>query len=381
MTTQIKPARFVNLHGHSTLSVGDAIGLPQEHIDYALSNGMDGLALTDHGTMAGISHQQIHAKKLKDKGVKFKAIPGVEAYFIDSFVEWNKLVKMQKANKALAKAIASNESIGNELADTEADMDAKHGKETSEEEEGGTVVEIEAETKNNKFSDPIAQRNHLVLLPKNNTGLKSIFQMVSESYIDGFYRYPRMDFDMLKRHAKGNIVASSACIGGRLSRTIFDNQDQTLDWKDWGVNRHNYDKIMSELKLVTNKFVDALGGSENYYLELQMNRLTCIVGTAKLITNQGELTMQQVVEAVQSGNDIQVLSYDEAHEKCIFKKVSWGGLTQKNSKVIKLTLANGSTLTLTPDHKVYTNLGWIAAGNLKNYPNIQVLSNSRSTNK
>ena len=265
----------MGLHSHSCVgSIGDAIGLPQEHIDFTISNGMDGLALTDHGSMAGISHQQIHAKKLKDKGVKFKAIPGVEAYFIDSFVEWNKLVKMQKANKALAKALASNESIGNELADAEADMDAKHGKETSEEEEGGTVVEIEAETKNNKFSDPIAQRNHLVVLPKNNTGLKSIFQMVSESYIDGFYRYPRMDFDMLKRHAKGNVIASSACIGGRLARTIFDNQDQTVDWKDWGVNRHNYDKIMSELKFVTNKFVDALGGPENYYLELQMNRLS-----------------------------------------------------------------------------------------------------------
>lgn len=268
----IKPTRFVGLHAHSTVgSIGDAIGLPQEHIDYALSNNMDALALTDHGSMAGISHQQIHAKKLKDKGVKFKAIPGVEAYFIDSLSDWNKLVQIQKANKQLQKTMAS---IGNELADAEADMDAKHGKETSEEEEGGTVVEIEAESKNNKFSDPIAQRNHLVLLPKNNTGLKSLFQMVSESYIDGFYRYPRIDMNILKHHAKGNIIASSACIGGRLARTIFDNQDQALDWKDWGVNRHNYNKIMSELKNITGQFIDALGGPENYYLELQMNRLT-----------------------------------------------------------------------------------------------------------
>jgi len=265
-----KPNRFVGLHAHSTLSIGDAIGLPQEHIDYAVSNNMDALALTDHGSMAGVSHQQIHAKKLKDKGVKFKVIPGVEAYFIDSLSEWSKLVQIQKANKALAKAI----SIGNEMAETEAEMDAKHGKDSSEDEEGGTVVEIEAESKNNKFSDPIAQRNHIVLLPKNNAGLKSLFQMVSESYIDGFYRYPRIDMNTLKRHAKGNIIASSACIGGRLARTIFDNQDQSLDWKDWGVNRHNYNKIMTELKGITERFVDALGGPENYYLELQMNKLS-----------------------------------------------------------------------------------------------------------
>ena len=266
------PNRFVGLHSHSCVgSIGDAIGLPQEHIDYALSNNMDALALTDHGTMAGISHQQIHAKKLKDKGVNFKAIPGVEAYFIDSLSDWSKLVQVQKANKQLQAAMSS---IGNELADTEAELDTKHGKEVSEEEAGGTVVEIEAETKGEqKFDDPLKQRNHLVLLPKNNAGLKSLFQMVSESYIDGFYRYPRIDFDILKRHAKGNIVASSACIGGRLAKVVFDNQDPSVQWRTWEVTNYNLEKIQSELKIITDRFVDVLGGPENYYIELQMNRL------------------------------------------------------------------------------------------------------------
>ena len=270
-TPTIKPSRFVGLHAHSTLSVGDAIGLPQEHIDYAMTNGMDGLALTDHGTMAGISHQQIHAKKLKDKGVNFKAIPGVEAYFIDSFVEWRKLVQVQRTNKALQKAMAS---IGNEHAEAEADLDAAQTTVSSEDEEGGTLIEIESETKSsNKFSDPITQRNHLVLLPKNNTGLKSLFQMVSESYIDGFYRYPRMDFDMIKRHAKGNIVASSACIGGKLAKVVFDNQNPAEEWRSWKVTDYNLEKIQAELKAVSDRFVDALGGAENYYVELQINKL------------------------------------------------------------------------------------------------------------
>ena len=258
MTTSIKPNRFVNLHGHSTLSIGDAIGLPQEHMDYAISNGMDGLALTDHGTMAGISHQQLHLKKLETKGIKFKAIPGVEAYFVDSLTEWSKLVQVQRANKALQKAMAS---IGNEHAEAEADLDAAQTTVSSEDEEGGTLIEIESETKSsNKFSDPITQRNHLVLLPKNNTGLKSLFQMVSESYIDGFYRYPRMDFDMIKRHAKGNIVASSACIGGKLAKVVFDNQNPAEEWRSWKVTDYNLEKIQAELKAVSDRFVDALGG-------------------------------------------------------------------------------------------------------------------------
>lgn len=312
MTTSIKPSRFVGLHGHSTLSVGDGIGLPQEHIDYAISNGMDGLALTDHGTMAGISHQQIHAKKLKDKGVNFKAIPGVEAYFIDSFVEWNKLVKMQKANKALAKALASNETIGNELADTEADMDAKHGKEISEEEEGGTVVELESETKSNKFSDPISQRNHLVLLPKNNAGLKSIFQMVSESYIDGFYRYPRMDFDMIKRHAKGNVIASSACVSGE----------------------------------------------------------------ALVETNVGLISLREAVERCSNGEELFILAYSEKEDRLIFEKIVWGKKTRSSAQVVKITCQNGKTLRVTPDHKVLTNKGWMRADELnKNMP-VSILSSN-----
>lgn len=317
-----KPNRFVGLHSHSTLSVGDAIGLPQEHIDYALSNNMDALALTDHGSMAGISHQQIYAKKLKDKGVKFKAIPGVEAYFIDSLSDWSKLVQVQKANKQLQVTIAS---IGNELADAEADMDAKHGKEVSEDEAGGTVVELEAETKGeNKFNDPIKQRNHLVLLPKNNTGLKSIFQMVSESYIDGFYRYPRIDFDILKRHAKGNVVASSACIGGRLAKIVFDNQDPNVEWRTWKVTDYNMEKIQAELKAVTDRFVDALGGTENYYLELQMNRL----GPQHLVNyHLIELSKRTGLKLVMTV-DSHYSNPEHWREREIYKAMAWSSKTK-----------------------------------------------------
>lgn len=302
----------MGLHSHSCVgSIGDAIGLPQEHIDYALSNNMDGLALTDHGSMAGISHQQIHAKKLKDKGVKFKAIPGVEAYFIDSLSDWSKLVKMQKANKALAKALASNESIGNELADTEADMDAKHGKEVSEDEAGGTVVELEAETKGeNKFNDPIKQRNHLVLLPKNNIGLKSIFQMVSESYIDGFYRYPRMDFDMLKRHAKGNVIASSACVSGE----------------------------------------------------------------ALVETNVGLISLREAVERCNKGEELFILAYSEKENRLVFERIIWGKKTRSSARVVKIICQNGKTLRVTPDHKVLTNKGWMRADELNANMPVSILS-------
>lgn len=320
--SNIRPKRFVSLHAHSNLSVGDAIGLPQEHMDYAIKNGMDGLVLTDHGTMSGISHQQLHSKKLEGRGIKFKAIPGVEAYFLDSLSDWRNLVKVQKANQQLQKTMAN---IGNEFADTEADMDTKHGKETSEDEEGGTVIEIESETKSErKFDDPIKQRNHLVLLPKNDTGLKSLFRVVSESYIDGFYRYPRIDFDILKRHAKGNIVASSACIGGRLAKIVFDNQDPNVEWRSWKVTDYNIEKIQKELKTLTDKFVDCLCGEENYYLELQMNRL----GPQQLVNyHLMELAKRTGLKLVVT-TDSHYSNPEHWREREIYKAMAWSSKTK-----------------------------------------------------
>ena len=47
---------FVGLHAHSVAgSPFDALGYPPEHMEYAYANGMDALALTDHGNANGLS--------------------------------------------------------------------------------------------------------------------------------------------------------------------------------------------------------------------------------------------------------------------------------------------------------------------------------------
>lgn len=258
--TERTPKKFVGLHSHSCLSIGDAIGLPQDHIDFAIENGADALALTDHGNMNGFSHQYLHAKKLKEKGVNFKAIPGVEAYFIPSLVDWHKMYQERKIEKEEARKVAEEEQD-----------DLETSEEKNEEEEGGTVVENEEETKERKVKDPLKKRSHLVLLAKNQAGLKSLFRLVSNSYIDGFYLYPRMDFDGLKEHAKGNIIASSACMGGEPAKIIYDNQIEP-DFSKWGPNMDNFDKIQEELTKLGQKFQWALG-EENFYWELQFNKI------------------------------------------------------------------------------------------------------------
>lgn len=276
------PNRFVGLHSHSTFSTYDAIGRPQDHIDFAIKNGSDALALTDHGNMNGFSHQYLHAKKLEGKGVPFKPIFGVEAYFVPSLEDWKELHRSQLAENAAAKAAkaaskkkkgAAIEEIGNELASTEAELEeiaeAKGGGET-EDDSGGTIVENEEESKQ-KVRNPLYQRNHLVLLAKNDDGLKALFKMVSDSAADGFYRYPRMDLEMIRKYAKGNVVGLTACVAGYLAKIVFDHQEEG-DFKLWEPNNNNFELIQRDLAQAIREFQDALG-PENYYLELQFNKL------------------------------------------------------------------------------------------------------------
>ena len=88
---------FVGLHAHSVAgSFFDGLGFPGEHMDSAFENGMDALALTDHGNMNGLSYQVSHAKKMMEEGKNFKPIFGVEAYFIPSVKDWKKEMEKEE---------------------------------------------------------------------------------------------------------------------------------------------------------------------------------------------------------------------------------------------------------------------------------------------
>jgi len=319
------PKKFVGLHSHSTFSIGDAIGMPQDHINYAIDNGMDALALTDHGNMNGYSHQFFHHEKLVKKGVNFKALPGIEAYFIDSLPRWQEIYDGRREIKRLEKLVKKGnvdakdqlkrhlELLGDAYASTKLDL---------EDTVAGTVVENEEETKGNKYGDPLNQRNHLVLLPKNREGLTALNQLVSESYVDGFYRYPRMDLEMLKKYAKGNIIALTACVGGVPARKVFDRQKDP-NFENWEPNDLHFDEIQQELKKVVDGFKWALG-EENYYLELQFNSL----GAQHLVN-------QHLIEASKRTNTKLVVTVDAHYshpdhwkQREIYKMMAWSSRGQ-----------------------------------------------------
>lgn len=93
-----------------------------------------------------------------------------------------------------------------------------------------------------------SRSTHLVLLAENMTGYENLIKLVSAGYLEGFYRRPRIDFDILREHAEG-IIGLSACLGGGVSQLLLQEQYQQA----------------KEVALLYREIL----GENNFYLEIQ----------------------------------------------------------------------------------------------------------------
>ena len=271
---------FVGLHAHSVAgSPFDALGYPDEHMDFAYKNGMDALALTDHGNANGLAGQVLHAKKMKRMGMDFKPIFGVEAYFIPSVAKWK-------------EEYESIKSQAKKKSEYEADQ-------------SGTTVENEASKK--KMKSVLNRRRHLILLAQNQEGLQNIFKMISTSYIgDNFYRYPRVDYALLKKYNKG-VIAASACLGGVYAGSYWENRDEGPD------------AILDAMRYTTQKMQSIFG--DRWYGELQWNN----------IPEQHELN--QYIIQMHHEFGIELISTADSHyynpdvwkDRELYKRLGWLG--------------------------------------------------------
>jgi DNA polymerase III subunit alpha len=156
---------FVHLHRHSEYSLLDGLGTAQHYSTEAARKGMEALAITDHGTMAGVLHHidacsGIHLVDGANEKVHdpIKPIVGIEAYFRP---------------------------------------DAKRH---------------DAENK---------EYYHLVLLAKDLTGFRSLLRLSSESWREeNFYYKPCVDWEMLEREHEG-LIASTSCLSGYLPQMML----------------------------------------------------------------------------------------------------------------------------------------------------------------
>ncbi|HSI98125.1 MAG TPA: DNA polymerase III subunit alpha, partial [Gaiellaceae bacterium] len=64
---------------------------------------------------------------------------------------------------------------------------------------------------------------HLTLLAESNEGYANLIKLSSLGYLEGYYYKPRVDWELLERHAKG-LIALSGCLSGRVSRALVEDR-------------------------------------------------------------------------------------------------------------------------------------------------------------
>jgi len=182
--------QFVHLHLHTDHSLLDGAIKIEPLARRAAELKMPAVAITDHGNLYGALS---FYHKMRDAGVK--PIIGIEAYI----------------------ARSSRHDRGSE-----------------------------------KLAPGDRATNHIVLLAKNLTGYHNLVKLSSFAYIEGFWRKPRIDRELLAKYGEG-IIGLSACISGVPPHLLLRDQ-------------------FDEAARASLEFQDILGKG-NYYLEIQEHGL------------------------------------------------------------------------------------------------------------
>lgn len=89
---------------------------------------------------------------------------------------------------------------------------------------------------------------HLILLCENAEGYQNLVKLVTLSSLEGFYKKPRVDLELLKRH-HGGLICLSACLAGEIPRKLLSGDEA-------GARQ-------------TALLYESIFGKGNFYIELQ----------------------------------------------------------------------------------------------------------------
>ncbi|MGI8697097.1 MAG: DNA polymerase III subunit alpha [Mycobacteriales bacterium] len=182
--------RFVHLHVHTEYSMLDGAAKVVPLLAEARRLGMPAVGMTDHGNMFGAYQFYAAARE-----AQIAPIIGIEAY-------------VAPESRYHKRPIFWGSS-------------AQRG--TDEFGEGGDVSGAGAYT-------------HMTMLAENATGLRNLFALSSRASMEGYYRKPRMDRELIAEHAEG-IIATTGCPSGEVQiRLRLGQREQALaaaaDYRD-----------------------------------------------------------------------------------------------------------------------------------------------------
>ena len=204
----------VELHCHTKMSDNDGFNEVSDIVKKAAFWGQPAVAITDHGVVQAFPDAAKEAARLAKNGKEIKIIYGVEGYLYPD-----------------------EDATGSD----------------------GTI-----DIKKNRTY-------HIIILAKNQTGLKNIYKLVSTSHIDYFYHRPRIPRSVLQAHREGLIIGS-ACEAGEVYRAVVAGVDD--DELDRVASFYDYLEIQP---LGNNRFLieDGVAGGEEDLIRNNLRIIAC----------------------------------------------------------------------------------------------------------
>ena len=128
---------------------------------------------------------------------------------------------------------------------------------------------------------------HLTLLAHDNDGYSNLIKLSSLGYLEGYYYKPRVDWELLERHAEG-VIALSGCLSGRVCKALEENRRADA---------------LGELDRLAQVF-----GRDDVYVELQNAHLEV---QARILPQLAELAAEAGLPTVATG-DVHYLRHADA---------------------------------------------------------------------
>lgn len=146
---------------------------------------------------------------------------------------------------------------------------------------------------------------HLVLIAKNEVGLKNLLFITSDANLRGMYYKPRTDLETIEKYSEG-LICLSACLGGDIPQNILQLRDvPELELQE------AYQQVQSKILNYKRIF------GKDYYLELQPGTFA-----DQIYLNQMLITLSQETDVpLIITNDVHYLDEEDAHAHDIHVKI------------------------------------------------------------
>jgi len=141
--------------------------------------------------------------------------------------------------------------------------------------------------------------NHLTLLARNQEGYRNLIRLASAAYVEGFSFRPRIDKELLARHAAG-INCLSGCLSGELSQLFLHDKQQEAE------------ELSGALRDIF--------GPEHFWLELQRNGLEMQVKVNESMVRLHRRTGIPLVAT----NDIHYLRHEDCEAQDVLLCINTG---------------------------------------------------------